>query len=113
VKWGPLGWLVDSLRKCVREPLLPGLLVRVKDRAIGAGDFMIYSMTASFAAVEALKFGVAASLAVLFAELALLYVGLRLTLRLVEREGKAAGLPIPITLMIPLAVVAWAIGAWA
>jgi len=115
VRWGPLGWLIDSLqccRKCAKErgPPLPGLLVRVKDRAIGVGDLMIYSMAISFAAIEALKFGTATSLAVLFAELALLYAGLRLTLRLVEQEGKAAGLPIPITLMIPLTLVTWAIG---
>jgi len=115
VRWGPLGWLIDSLqccKKCAKEggSPLPGLLVRVKDRAMGVGDFMIYSMAVTFAAIEALKFGTAISLAVFSAELALLYIGLRLTLRLVEKEGKAAGLPIPITLMIPLAFVTWAIG---
>jgi len=119
-KWGPLNKLIERAverrcpcevaRPCGRgaQALLPGLLVRLGRRAIGVGDFFAYGMAATFIAVGAAKLGVAASLAMLAATLAAVYAGVRVTLKWAEAEGAVPALSIPLAMLTPLLIAAWA-----
>jgi len=44
----------------------------------------------------------------LAAALAAIYIGVWATLRWAEAEGKAPGLPIPLAMLMPLAIAVWA-----
>jgi len=118
-KRGPLNKLIERAveRSCPCEYtqpccegaqiVLPGLLVRLRERAIGVGDFFAYSMAATFIAVGAAKLGVAASLAMLATALTAIYLGMQATLKWAEVEGMAPGLPIPLAMLMPLLIAAW------
>jgi len=115
-KWGPMNKLIERAVECrcpcgvagrgAQTPL-PGLLVKLGERAVGVGDFVAYGMAATFIAVGATKLGVVASLAMLAAALVAIYIGLRATLKWAEAEGAAPALPVPLAMLAPLLFAAW------
>jgi len=87
---------------------IPGL-VKFGEYGIGAGDLFVYSAAVHTVAVEALKFGVAASVLSVAVGLALLYAGILLThMAFPARERPVPALPIPVTLLATLVLALWA-----
>ena len=104
---GLLGRLVESMKGGVGRSILRGLVLDLKDTAIGVGDLVIYSLMSSFIVAVAGLNAVALYIILLLGVL----LGFYLTYRvLIPLRGYAPALPLPVLLgFIPVAILMHAI----
>ncbi|MGC9130475.1 MAG: hypothetical protein ACP5H5_02690 [Pyrobaculum sp.] len=89
-----------------------GFVVRLRNMSLGVGDFVVYAMALSYIVTKLVHLGGGAALLSLAAGVALIYLGLRLTVSVfLKRWGYGPALPLPILLLSPLIAAAWLLPA--